>query len=459
MGRNPNATAVTQPDTLPPVASGRPAGFHYAWVVVAMTFVILLVSAGVRAVPAVLMLPLEQEFGWLRTTTSAALSVNILLYGMTGPFAGSLMARVGVRRVVLSALALLACGAAIAPFIRQSWQLMALWGLGIGVGTGLVAVVLAATVVNRWFVARRGTVLGVLTASASTGQLVFLPMLASVTAKWGWRTAVFLVAGIVAALIPLAAWLLRESPESMGLQPYGAELAPATVDEGDNVATRGPETARESLGALAVLRDAATTRNFWILFFTFFICGASTNGLIGAHLIPAAHDHGIPETRAASLLALMGLCDLVGTTAAGWMSDRWDSRYLLGAYYGLRGLSLLFLPFALAGTSPSLFAFAVWYGLDWIATVPPTLRLAKEAFGRTRAPIVFGWIGGGHQLGAASIAMIAGALRVSTGRYDWAFFGSGALCLGAAALALAFRRGRREETPHGLPLPSPLRPA
>ncbi len=450
---------MTQPDTLPPVASGRPAGFHYAWVVVAMTFVILLVSAGVRAVPAVLMLPLEQEFGWLRTTTSAALSVNILLYGMTGPFAGSLMARVGVRRVVLSALALLACGAAIAPFIRQSWQLMALWGLGIGVGTGLVAVVLAATVVNRWFVARRGTVLGVLTASASTGQLVFLPMLASVTAKWGWRTAVLLVAGIVAALIPLAAWLLRESPESMGLRPYGAELAPATVDEGDNVATREPETARESLGALAVLRDAATTRNFWILFFTFFICGASTNGLIGAHLIPAAHDHGIPETRAASLLALMGLCDRVGTTAAGWMSDRWDSRYLLGAYYGLRGLSLLFLPFALAGTSPSLFAFAVWYGLDWIATVPPTLRLANEAFGRTRAPIVFGWIGGGHQLGAASIAMIAGALRVSTGRYDWAFLGSGVLCLCAAALALAFRRGRTEEEPHGPPLPSPLRPA
>jgi len=219
----------------------RPTRFHYAWVVAATTFVVLLVSAGVRAVPAVLMLPLEQEFGWVRTTTSAALSVNILLYGMTGPFAGSLMARVGVRRVVLSALALLAVGAAIAPLIRQSWQLMAVWGLGIGVGTGLVAMVLAATVVNRWFVARRGTVLGVLTASASTGQLVFLPMLAHATARWGWRAAVLLVAGIVAALIPLAAWLLRESPESMGLQPYGS----------DSIANRGQsrsESGSESIG-------------------------------------------------------------------------------------------------------------------------------------------------------------------------------------------------------------------
>jgi predicted MFS family arabinose efflux permease len=213
------------------------------------------------------------------------------------------------------------------------------------------------------------------------------------------------------------------------------------------------------LGALAVLRSAATTRNFWVLCISFFVCGASTNGLIGAHLIPAAHDHGIPEVRAASLLALMGLCDLVGTTAAGWMSDRWDSRWLLAGYYGLRGLSLLFLPTALAGTDPALIFFAVWYGLDWIATVPPTLRLANEAFGTTRAPIVFGWIAGGHQLGAASIALAAGALRVSSGRYDWAFLGAGALCLGAAALSLAFRRGRTDRIAPVLPLPTPLHPA
>ena len=431
-------SAPTTPS--PPQPSARP-GIHYAWVVMGITFLILLVSAGVRAVPAVLMLPLESEFGWLRTTTSAALSVNILLYGLTGPFAGSLMVRVGVRRVVLTALALLACGVAVAPLMRHSWQLVALWGLGIGVGTGLIAMVLAATIVNRWFVARRGMVLGILTASASTGQLVFLPMLAQATARWGWRAAVLIVAGIVAALIPLAAWLLRESPESMGLTAYGADSA--------RDAAADTKAAGAPLGALAVLRDVATTRNFWILFVTFFICGASTNGLIGAHLIPAAHDHGIPEVRAASLLALMGLCDLVGTTAAGWMSDRWDSRYLLGAYYGLRGLSLLFLPVALAGAEPSLVLFAVWYGLDWIATVPPTLRLSNEAFGRTRAPIVFGWIAGGHQLGAASIAMLAGALRVSSGRYDNAFIGAGLLCLVAAGVSLAFRRGAVTRAPRG----------
>jgi MFS family permease len=437
---------------------------HYAWVVVAITFVILLVSAGVRAVPAVLMLPLEQEFGWLRTTTSAALSVNILLYGLTGPFAGSLMARVGVRRVVLSALVLLASGVAIAPLIRERWQLVALWGLGIGVGTGLVAVVLAATVVNRWFVARRGTVLGILTASGSTGQLVFLPMLARATERYGWRVAVLVVAAIIAVLIPLTAWLLRESPESMGLRAYGATdtssaTDPARATGSSSAIDAVPHERYESLGALAVLRSVATTRNFWVLCLAFFVCGASTNGLIGAHLIPAAHDHGIPEVRAASLLALMGLCDLVGTTAAGWMSDRWDSRWLLAAYYGLRGLSLMFLPYALAGAEPSLVLFAVWYGLDWIATVPPTLRLANEAFGRTRAPIVFGWISGGHQLGAASIAHGAGALRVSSGRYDPAFLGAGALCIGAAALSLAFRREAASSTPRALPLATPPHPA
>ncbi|MDB4875741.1 MAG: yhjX [Gemmatimonadetes bacterium] len=417
--------------TPPGVESSR----HYAWVIVAVTFLVLLVSAGVRAVPAVLMLPLEHEFGWVRTTTSFALSVNILLYGLTGPFAGSLMTRFGVRRVVLSALTLLACGVALAPLITHTWQLIALWGLVIGVGTGLVAVVLAATVVNRWFVARRGVVLGVLTAGASTGQLIFLPLLAQANARFGWRAAVLVAAGAVALLIPIVAWLLRDDPSDKGLRPYGADAA---YDR-----AQASSAGREApIGAIAALRASAGSRNFWILFVTFFICGASTNGLIGAHLIPAAHDHGIPEVRAASLLALMGICDLVGTTAAGWMSDRWDSRYLLAGYYGLRGLSLLFLPTALAGAEPALITFAIWYGLDWIATVPPTLRLANDAFGKRRAPIVFGWISGGHQLGAATIALSAGAIRVYGGRYDTAFLAAGALCIVAAALSLAFRSPR-----------------
>jgi MFS family permease len=420
---------------LPDQTAGDRPPRHYAWVIVAVTFLVLLVAAGVRAVPAVLMLPLEQEFGWARTTTSFALSINILLYGLTGPFAGALMARIGVRRVVLSALTLLATGVAMAPLITHTWQLVALWGLVIGVGTGLIAVVLAATVVNRWFVARRGMVLGILTASASTGQLVFLPILAQANARYGWRVAVLIVAGAVAALIPLVAWFLREDPASVGLHAYGAvdDMSPHVALVADDAPT----------GAIAALRGVIGSRNFWILFATFFICGASTNGLIGAHLIPAAHDHGIPEVRAASLLALMGICDLVGTTAAGWMSDRWDSRYLLAAYYGLRGMSLIFLPVALAGAEPALVTFAVWYGLDWIATVPPTLRLANEAFGRTRAPIIFGWISGNHQLGAAAVALSAGALRVYTGRYDHAFIGAGALCLVAALLSLGFRSGRR----------------
>jgi sugar phosphate permease len=409
---------------------------HYAWVVVGVTFLVLLVSAGVRAVPAVLMLPLEQEFGWARTTTSFALSVNILLYGLTGPFAGSLMARIGVRRVVLAALALLAVGVGLAPLITQRWQLVTIWGLAIGVGTGLVAVVLAATVVNRWFVARRGTVLGILTASTATGQLVFLPMLAQVTARYGWRAAVLVVAAVIASLVPLVAWLLRDDPASVGLRPYGAAS--------DMALAQAPAEERP-VGAIAALRGVIRSRNFWILFTTFFICGASTNGLIGAHLIPAAHDHGIPEVRAASLLALMGICDLVGTTASGWMSDRWDARYLLAAYYGLRGMSLVFLPIALAGTEPALLTFAVWYGLDWIATVPPTLRLANEAFGKTRAPIIFGWVAGGHQLGAATVALSAGALRFYTGRYDYAFIGAGALCLVAAVLSLSFRKARARQ--------------
>lgn len=417
--------------------------FHPAWIVLAVTFLALLAGAGIRATPSVLIIPLEDEFGWSRSTISFAVSVNIFLYGLMGPFAGALMQRLGLRRTTLGALALLAGGVALATRIREPWQLVLVWGVLVGGGSGMVALVLGATVVNRWFTSRRGLAMGLLTASTATGQLVFLPLLAAVIEAHGWRAAALVAAGAAALVIPVVALLLRERPADLGVPPYGAAAVEPT-------ATGGANPARV---ALAALGDGMRSRDFWLLSATFFICGASTNGLIGTHLIPAAHDHGIPEVRAAGLLALMGMFDLVGTTGAGWLSDRWSSRHLLMGYYGLRGISLFFLPWALAGSGGGLWAFAVWYGLDWVATVPPTLRLATDAFGPVRAPIMFGWIGTGHQVGAALAAFAAGWIRTTQGDYRLAFWGSGTLCLVAAVLALQVgRRPRRA-------VPSPVRVA
>jgi MFS family permease len=410
---------------------------HSAWLVLAATFLALLAGAGIRATPSVLIVPLEQEFGWSRSTISLAISVNILLYGLMGPFAGALMQRLGIRRTTLGALALLGLGVALATRVTAPWQLVLVWGVIVGSGSGMVALVLGATVVNRWFVARRGLAMGLLTASAATGQLVFLPFLAGVIERHGWRAAAIVMAGAAALAIPIVALFLRERPADLGLPPFGGtRVEPAVVG--------GPSPARVAIAALGA---GVRSRDFWLLTATFFICGASTNGLIGTHLIPAAHDHGIPEVRAAGLLAVMGVFDLVGTTGAGWLTDRWSSRHLLAWYYGLRGLSLFFLPFALAGSHTGLWVFAVWYGLDWIATVPPTLRLATDAFGPERAPIIFGWIGAGHQVGAGLTAFAAGWIRTTAGDYQIAFWGSGGLCLIAAALALQVgRSGRSRES-------------
>jgi MFS family permease len=417
---------------------------HYAWVILGVTFVTLLVAAGVRATPSVLIIPLQDEFGWTRSTIALAISFNILLYGLVGPFAGALMQRLGVRRTTLIALTLLATGVGLSTQVSRPWHLILLWGLVVGSGSGMAALVLGAVVVNRWFTARRGLAMGLLTASTATGQLLFLPVLATIIQHEGWRWAVVAMAGALLLAIPLVAFLLRERPRDLGLAPYGAIAM-------EPVALGGGSAARVAIASLA---QGSRSRDFWLLFATFFICGASTNGLVGTHLIPAAHDHGIPEVRAASLLAMMGAFDLIGTTGAGWLSDRWSSRYLLAWYYGLRGLSLFYLPVALAGQDVGLWAFAVWYGLDWIATVPPTIRLATDAFGPERGPIIFGWIGTGHQIGAALTAYTAAWIRTSLGDYQFAFWGSGALCLFAAALALQVgvkpKRARPEPTPEAV---------
>ncbi|PCE24566.1 MFS transporter [Paraburkholderia acidicola] len=409
--------------------------FHYGWLTVAVVFLVLLAAAGTRATPSVMMLPLEHQFGWSRATISLAISVNIALYGLMGPFAAAAMQRFGVRPTVLVALSTMAAGVALSSLMTAPWQMILIWGVMVGGATGVAALSLSATVVNRWFTTHRGLVMGILTASSATGQLVFLPLLASIAEHHGWRQVVWVVAGAAAVVLPLVAFLLPERPDSVSQRPYGE--APGAA-----VATR-IETKNPLQIAFGTLASASKTRDFWLLFFSFFICGASTNGYIGTHLIAMCGDHGMTEVQGASLLAAMGIFDLFGTTLSGWLSDRFNSRVLLFWYYGLRGLSLMYLPHAFGIDFYGLPIFALFYGLDWIATVPPTVRLATDVYGKEAAPVVFGWIVAGHQLGAAFAALGAGMLRASLGTYTVASMISGGLCLVASVLVLRINRSDR----------------
>jgi MFS family permease len=399
--------------------------------VAAVTFLALVGAAAFRAVPGVLIDPLRDEFGWSVSTISAAVAVNMALYGLTAPFAAALMERFGIRRVVVAALLLTAVGSGLTVFMTASWQLVLLWGFAVGLGTGSMALSLVATVTGRWFVARRGLVSGILTAGGATGQLVFLPVVAAVAeTSGGWRAASLGTTAAALAVVPLVLWLLRDRPRDVGAVPYGGTAA----DDVDPVRSGAART------ALAGLAHAARSRPFWLLAAGFFICGLSTNGLVQPHFIPAAHDHGMPVTTAATLLAVVGVFDIAGTVLSGWLTDRVDPRVLLLAYYGLRGLSLFALP-TLFGPDlhVSMIAFIVFYGLDWVATVPPTLALCREHFG-ARAPVVFGWVFASHQLGSAFAAFGGGVIRDVTGSYDLAWFLAGGLCLLAAAMSLAVRR-------------------
>ena len=417
----------------------RTRSFHYAWVVVAVTFLVLLIGAGIRATPGVLIVPLEHEFGWTDATISTAVAINILLYGLMGPFAVAVMERFGLRRTVSGALLLLSIGVGLTALMDAPWQLMLLWGVVVGSGTGMVALVLGATIANRWFIKNRGLVLGLLTASSATGQLIFLPLLAHLATNYGWRTVSGVVACAALALIPVVAVFMRDRPADMGLAPFG----------GVTIEPRPIHTINPAVRAILALRDGMKTRDFWLLSGTFFVCGASTNGLIGTHLISACFDHGIPEVTAAGLLAMMGIFDFFGTTGSGWLTDRVDSRALLFWYYGLRGLSLIFLPFAFDYTFYGLSLFAMFYGLDWIATVPPTVRLAEKSFGKQNAALMFGWIAAAHQVGGAFAAWGAGFLRTYTGDYLSAFIASGMICLVAAAMAPFIGIKRKPEEPIG----------
>ncbi|MEO6702050.1 MAG: MFS transporter [Jatrophihabitantaceae bacterium] len=416
---------------------------HPAVVVAGAGFLALLLSAGFRAAPGVLIVPLQDEFGWSRAEISGAVSVNLVLYGLAGPFAAALTQRFGLRAVVPVAISLVAAGAAATVSMTQLWQLYLYWGIAVGVGTGAVAPVLAATITNRWFAARRGLVLGLLTAGGSTGQLLFLPVLASLAGGGHWRRASLAVAVVALLVVPLSIGLLRERPADLGQRQFGAT-------EDDLVV---PVLQRPIAAAFSTLRRATHQPAFWLLAASFFVCGATTNGLIGTHFIPAAMDHDMPETMAASMLAGMGVLDILGTTASGWLTDRYDPRKLLFMYYSLRGLSLLALPHALSAEHLSLGAFVAFYGLDWIATVPPTVALANQVFGREQGTIVWGWIFAAHQIGAAAAATGAGAIRDSFGTYGPAFIAAGGLCLFASVLVLAIPRQIGGPLPSSVPEP------
>jgi len=428
--------------------TARRGRLHPAWIAAGVAFVALLCAAGFRAAPGVLMVPLQEEFGWSRGLVSLAVGVNLVLFGLTAPFAAALMERFGVRAVTSVALGLIAAGSGLSIEVTAGWQLVLLWGVLIGLGTGSMALVFASIVANRWFVRRRGLVMGILTAASATGQLIFLPVLAWVVERSGWREASLVVSLAAVAVIPLVLLCLRDSPAALGVTPYGAPddlpvdnpgspSHPSTTlpDRGPTSGTAGalehgaPGPARVALTTLAA---AARTRTFWALAGAFAICGASTNGLIGTHFIPSAHDHGMPETTAAGLLAVVGVFDIVGTVASGWLTDKVNPRLLLVAYYTLRGAGLLMLPGLLSDSlHPSIIAFVVVYGLDWVATVPPTAALCREVYGEAGS-VVFGWVFAAHQIGAAVVSVGAGVVRDVTGQYTMAWVGAASLCLVAA---------------------------
>ena len=408
-------------------------GVHYAWVVAAVTFFAMLTTAAALGLPGAMLKPLSQEFGWTTDQLSSVFAVRFALFGLLGPFSAIFIARFGLKRIMVTAASLIAIAMVLATQITQLWQLFLLWGLVLGCGTGLTALVLGAMVASRWFTEKRGLVMGLFAASTATGQLIFLPIAAWLIEQWGWRYAVLPVFGACVLVVAVASLLMRDTPKDVGLRPFG-EAADAPPESGV-----APTVALNFKGPFQVLAQAASHPTFWALAGTFFICGLSTNGLMQTHFISLCGDNGLSAVPAASVLSMMGAFDLVGTTLSGYLSDRMDNRKLLFWYYGLRGLSLIWLPYS-TFTLYGLSLFAMFYGLDWIATVPPTVKLAGQAFGKERAGMVFGWIFASHQLGAATAAYGAGLTRTLLLTYNPALFTAGAACIVGALWILTVRR-------------------
>ncbi len=403
---------------------------HYAWVVLAVMFSATLAGVGVRAAPGVMIVPLEHAFGWNVATISGAVSVNIILMGAAGPFLTGLIEYAGLKRTIIGCMLTLFAGAALSNFMTSPWQLFLTWGVLVGIGSGAGAVGMAAAVANRWFTRRTGLAMGLLTAANAAGQLIFLPLLAMLAERYGWRGVALTVTVAIAAMVPVVALLMPEWPADAGTLPYGMETA-------------APRPSRP-LGnpfavPLATLARASHSPDFWLLTGSFAVCGLSTNGLINTHLIAYCTDHGISQIGGADILAALGVFSLIGATLSGWMCDRFNPRVLLFWYYGLRGLSLIVVPFT-GFDAVSLSIFAVFYGLDWVATGPATFALVNEIFGRRDTPVIVSWIFAGHQIGGAVAAFGAGAIRSATGDYLLAFLTSGLACLLASLLVLRVTR-------------------
>ncbi|MEN9741407.1 MAG: hypothetical protein RIR66_363 [Actinomycetota bacterium] len=404
---------------------------HRAWWIAVITFATLISAAAFRSTTGVMLEPLENEFGWSRSTTAGAVSLNLLFYGLTAPFAATLIERFSMRRVVAAALSLVAIGSSLTVAIGQPWHLYILWGVFVGFGTGCLALVFGTAVANRWFVTNRGLVTGIFSAAYATGSLIFLPLFGRMISADGWRNVSWTIGAVAAAIVPLVLLFFRDRPSDVGAFPYGATSQP----------DMGPAAPATAFGSIKVLFEAMRSGAFWILAGTFFVCGWSTNGLIGTHFIPAAHDHGMPTNTATSLLAVVGIFDLIGTIASGWLTDRVSSIYLLVAYYGLRGLALITVPAVLGPhVEPPLLFFIVFYGLDWIATVPPTVQLCREYFGLSKSGIVYGWVFASHMIGAAIAAVFAGWIRQTNGSYTIAWYTASILCLIAAGSMFLMKR-------------------
>ena len=404
------------------LARSAPSRVHYAWIVLAVTFLCLFVAAALRALPGILMLGLEQEFGWSRPAISGAVSVNLLVFGFSGPWLGRWMDLYGPKRICILSIALLALAAGACTWIEQLWQFYCLWGLIAGIGSGGTSIVLGSALINRWFRERRGLALGILGAAFSSGQLIFTPLVMQINTDFGWRPALLILAGLLGILVlPLAAWLLADEPDQKGLRAFGAQSIELT------------KPARDA----NPMRDVVVRGQFWLLAISFAICGFTTSGLFQTHLIPHGIEHGFTEMTMAMSLGLMGATDIVGTLFSGWLCDRFNHRKLLAFYYALRGLSLIGLPYV--ESTEQLMLFSAIYGLNWLSTVPVTSTLTADLFGRRKVGVVFGWICCAHQIGAAAAAYLAGYLHGVFSNYHLAFLGSGAFALLATLIVTRIR--------------------